>query len=169
MPAANVVQIRPAAAGDAAAIAAIYGHYIAHTIITFELEPVGIEAMRDRIAAVQAQGLPWLVAEDGDGIAGYAYAGPWRARAAYRHSVETSVYLAPAATGRGIGSALYRALIDALHGGGVHAAIGGIALPNAASVRLHERLGFVQVAHFRQVGRKFDRWIDVGYWQLLLA
>ena len=98
---------------------------------------------------------------------GYAYAAPWRARAAYRHSVETSIYLAPGAGGRGLGARLYRALFAALPSH-VHAAIGGVSLPNPASVALHERLGFRKVAHFREVGRKFGRWIDVGYWQRLL-
>jgi phosphinothricin acetyltransferase len=169
MPDATALPIRAARANDAEGIAAIYNHYIAHTIVTFELDPVTAEAMQARITTIQAQGLPWLVAEQGGSIAGYAYAGPWRPRAAYRHSVEVSVYLAPEAIGRGIGSTLYRGLIGVLHACDVHAAIGGIALPNPASVLLHERLGFVQVAHFRQVGRKFGRWIDVGYWQLLLA
>lgn len=160
--------IRDAQADDAAAIAALYNHYVDATVVTFELDPVAPADMRARIARVQAQGLPWLLAERAGEALGYAYAAPWRTRPAYRHSVETSVYLAPQATGQGLGSALYRALLARLQACGAHAAIGGIALPNAASVRLHERLGFAKVAHFRQVGRKFGQWVDVGYWQLLL-
>lgn len=164
------LRIRPAHADDAAVIAALYNRYVADTVVTFELEPVPVDDMRSRIGAVAGAGLPWLVAgTQADGLIGYAYAAPWRARAAYRHSVESSVYLAPGATGRGQGRALYLALLDALRGCDVHAVIGGVALPNAASVRLHEGLGFEPVAHFREVGRKFGRWIDVGYWQKRLA
>jgi phosphinothricin acetyltransferase len=90
-------------------------------------------------------------------------------RAAYRYSAETSVYVAQGQGGRGIGSALYKALLEELRTRGIHMAIGGIAQPNPASVALHESLGFEKVAHFKQVGRKFDRWIDVGYWELRLS
>lgn len=161
--------IRDACAGDGAQLAAIYNHYVASTIITFEVEAVAADDMRGRIAAVHDDGLPWLVALDAAGdILGYAYASRWRARAAYRRSVESSIYLAPGATGRGIGRALYERLLDQLRARGLHTVIGGAALPNAASVALHEALGFTQVAHLREVGRKFGRWIDVGYWQLCL-
>lgn len=160
--------VRGARADEAASIAAIYNHYVLHDHATFETQAVAAAEMAARMRAVGEAGLPWLVAEAGAVVAGYAYAMPWRTRAAYRHSVEASVYLAHDATGRGTGRALYLALIAQLQGIGVHAAMGGIALPNAASVALHERLGFVQVAQFREVGRKFGRWIDVGYWQLLL-
>jgi phosphinothricin acetyltransferase len=112
--------------------------------------------------------LPWLVFETAAGIAGYAYAAPWKARAAYRHSVESSIYLAPHATGKGLGSALYSELIADLRRLGMHCVIGGAALPNPASVALHDKLGFIKVADFRQVGFKFGRWIDVSYWELLL-
>jgi L-amino acid N-acyltransferase YncA len=157
--------IRPAQACDADAIAALYNHYIADSIATFELEPVSAQDMRERIGSVQARGLPWLLAEAGGRLCGYAYAGPWRARAAYRQAVESSVYLAPWATGRGVGLRLYTALMARLRDCEVHTMIGGIALPNAASVGLHERLGFAKVAHFSEVGCKFGRRIDVGYWQ----
>ncbi len=166
--AAAGTRIRDATAVDAGAIAAIYNGYVAGSIATFEVDPVADGAMQARIADVRARGLPWLLAEDGAGALGYAYAGPWRARAAYRHSVEASIYLAPQACGRGIGRMLYARLIDALRGLDVHAVIGGVSLPNPASVALHERLGFAQVAHFREVGFKFGRWIDVGYWQRAL-
>lgn len=160
------IRLREARGDDAGAIASIYDHYVERTVVTFELDPVPAATMRERIEAVHARGLPWLVAGDGDGgLAGYAYAAPWRDRAAYRHSVETTVYLARGRTGAGIGRRLYAALLETLDQRDVHAAIGGIALPNAASIGLHEALGFVKVAHFPQVGRKFDRWIDVGYWQ----
>lgn len=164
----DAIQVREARDADATRIAAIYNHYVVDDIATFETEPVAAADMAARMAAVVEAGLPWLVAARDGAIAGYAYAARWRPRAAYRRSVEVSVYLAQDATGRGLGRALYERLLDALRERGVHAAIGGVALPNAASVALHERLGFVQVAHFREVGHKFGRWIDVGYWQLRL-
>jgi L-amino acid N-acyltransferase YncA len=160
--------IRAVEARDAGAIARIYNHYIATSCVTFETDPVTATDMAGRIADTLALPLPWLVAQTPTGVQGYAYATKWKARAAYRHSVETTVYLDAACTGQGLGTALYRALLAELRALGMHAAIGGIALPNAASVALHERLGFRKVAHFAQVGFKQERWIDVGYWQLLL-
>jgi len=164
--------IRPARSGDAAAIAAIYNHYVLESAISFEEVAVDAGAMAQRIAEVQAAGLPWLVAEtpadDGMRMLGYAYATKWRVRHAYRYSVETSVYLAPDAAGRGVGSALYEDLLAHLKQAGCHLAIGGIALPNAASIALHEKHGFEKVAHFKEVGFKFGEWRDVGYWQRLL-
>lgn len=161
--------IRPALPTDAASIAAIYSHYIIGTTISFEEAPVDAAEITQRIEAVLAAGLPYLVAEDDGSITGYAYATPWRARPAYRSSVETSVYLRDGSHARGTGTALYRALLAQLTHSGYHVAIAGIAQPNAASVALHEKLGFMQVALFREVGRKFGRWVDVGYWQRVLA
>ncbi len=163
------MKIRDATVDDAETIASIYKHYVLTTSISFEEDPVPAIDMAGRIADVQATGLPWLAAEVDGAVAGYAYATKWRVRHAYRFSVESSVYLAPARAGQGIGTALYRALLDRLRGGGYHLAIGGIALPNEASIALHEKLGFEKVAHFKEVGFKFDRWTDVGYWQLSLA
>lgn len=160
--------IRPATPDDAAAIVAIYNHYIATTTISFEEHPVAPQDMAARIRDVSAH-LPWLVYERDGVLTGYAYATKWRVRSAYRFSAETSVYVAPGQGGKGIGSALYRELLDELRRREIHMAIGGIAQPNEASVALHESLGFEKVAHFKQVGRKFDRWIDVGYWELQLA
>ena len=160
--------IRPATPDDAAAIAVIYNPYVAGTTISFEEEAVTSADMAQRIAEVQAAGLPWLVACRDGRLLGYAYATKWRARPAYRSSVESSVYLDAGATGQGFGSALYRALLDELRAREVHMVIGGIAQPNPASVALHEKLGFSKVAHFSEVGRKFGRWVDVGYWELRL-
>jgi phosphinothricin acetyltransferase len=160
---------RDAQPDDASAIAAIYNHYVRETIVSMEYEPVTSETMAARIAGVQEAGLAWLVLCDGGQLLGYAYASPWRARIGYRHAVETSVYLAPEACGRGIGTRLYLALLGGLRAAGYHTVIGGIALPNPGSVALHEKLGFVPVARFREVGRKFDEWVDVGYWQLMLT
>lgn len=161
-----VLELRDATPDDAAAIVAIYNHYVTNTVISFEELPVTEVIMRQRIADVQAGALPWLVAMVDGKVAGYAYATPWRVRAAYRFSVESSVYIGKDQGGGGLGTALYAALIERLSRSGRHLVIGGIALPNDASVALHEKMGFVKVAHFSEVGLKFDRWVDVGYWQL---
>lgn len=163
-----MMSIRMATVEDAAAIAAIYNPYVADTCITFETEPVQAAGMAARITEVLDAGLPWLLAEDAAGAAGFAYASKWKGRCAYRFSVESTVYLHRGHTGRGIGRALYGRLLEEIRARRMHAVIGGIALPNAASVALHERLGFRKVAHFEQVGYKQDRWVDVGYWQLLI-
>ncbi len=161
--------IRDATGEDAAAIAAIYNPYILDSTISFEEQAVTSEDMATRIAGVQDGGLPWLVLERDGVIAGYAYATKWRVRHAYRFSVETSVYLARGQGGRGGGTTLYETLLERLRAAGCHLAIGGIAQPNPASVALHEKLGYKKVAHFSEVGFKFDRWIDVGYWELKLG
>ncbi|NGZ88361.1 arsinothricin resistance N-acetyltransferase ArsN1 family B [Duganella aceris] len=161
--------IRPATPDDAAAVVAIYNHYVATTSISFEERAVTPDEMAQRIGDVLAGGLPWLVHERDGRVTGYAYATKWRARSAYRFSAETSVYLRHGQGGQGIGKALYTALLDELRRRGIHMAIGGIAQPNPASVALHESLGFEKVAHFKQVGRKFERWVDVGYWELRLG
>ena len=160
--------VRTALPADAGQIAHIYNYYVANTVITFEEQAVSAEDMAARIAEVQDQGLPWLVAEAEGSIVGYSYATRWKARSAYRHSVETTIYLKNGFGGRGIGKPLYSALFPILRQRGIHAVIGGAALPNDASVALHERLGFERVATFRQVGFKHDRWVDVAYWQLIL-
>jgi phosphinothricin acetyltransferase len=163
----TAARMRPATLDDAAAIASIYNHYVTHTIVTFEEQPVTPAEMQSRISAVLEK-LPWLVLEHDGDIAGYAYASSWKSRTGYRFAVESSIYLGPAHVGRGFGSALYQNLLDDLRARNIHCVIGGAALPNAASVALHERLGFTKVAHFRENGFKFDHWIDVAYWQLLL-
>jgi phosphinothricin acetyltransferase len=160
--------LREAQAADAAAIAAIYNHYVAATTISMETEAVAAEAMAARVAEVQRDGLPWLVLIEGGQLRGYAYASKWRSRPGYRHAVEASVYIDANQRARGFGLILYRALLARLDGR-FRTVIGGIALPNAASIALHERLGFRQVACFHEVGHKFDAWVDVGYWQLSLA
>jgi len=159
--------IRPVMASDAAAICAIYNPYVLGTTITFEEESVTEVEMVERIKTVQAR-YPWLVWEKEGLVLGYAYASTWRSRPAYRFSAETAIYLTPDSQAKGVGTRLYRVLLDQLRDSGFHLALGGLALPNAASVALHEKLGFRKVAHMREAGRKFDRWIDVGFWELLL-
>jgi L-amino acid N-acyltransferase YncA len=161
--------IRYATAQDAAALREIYNYYVDNTVITFEEIRVVETEFRARIAKVQDAGLPWLVAEQAGEVVGYAYAGAWKERSAYRFSVEASVYLAHTCMREGWGTRLYEALFTELRKTSVHAVIGGIALPNAASVALHEKLGMRKVAHFPEVGFKFGRWVDVGYWQLELG
>ncbi len=161
-------ELRDARVEDGHAISAIYNHYIANTTISFEEDAVSAAEIGTRIKTVQAANLPWLVAMMDGQIAGYAYATPWRVRPAYRFSVESSVYVAHDKPRCGLGRALYAALIERLRGGNTHLVIGGIALPNDASVGLHEAMGYEKVAHFSEVGKKFDRWHDVGYWQLRL-
>lgn len=163
---ARVRAVEPA---DVPAIAAIYNHYVTHTIVTFEETPVADAEMAERIREIGAAALPWLVAELNGRVVGYAYASPWKTRSAYRFSVETTVYLAPEFGRRGLGTALYAALFGILKRRGVHAAIGGIALPNEGSVALHERFRMQKVAHFPEVGFKQGRWIDVGYWERVLS
>jgi phosphinothricin acetyltransferase len=164
------MQIRLATAADAAAVRDIYGPVIETTAISFELVLPSEDEMATRITS-RHPAYPWLVAEgdDGQGVIGYAYAGQFKDRAAYDWSVETSVYLAEAARGRGIGRSLYTALLAVLTAQGYRQAMGGIALPNEASVRLHEGAGFTLVGVYRAVGWKFGTWHDVGWWQRPLA
>lgn len=161
--------IRPASVYDGEALARIYNHYVAHTIVTFEEDPVDAASMTARVHEVVDAGLPWIVLEEATEVLGYAYASHWKRRPGYRFSVESTVYLAPSALGKGRGAQLYQRLLSILEEGPAHLVIGGIALPNPASISLHERLGFEKVAHFREVGFKFEKWIDVGYWQRYLT
>jgi phosphinothricin acetyltransferase len=157
--------IRPVAATDAAAIAAIYNHYVTQTTVTFEEEPVSADEMGRRIEALTGQGQPWLVAEVDGQVAGYAYATKWHHRHGYRYSAEVTVYLGKDFGGRGLGTALYQALFPLLEANGIKSLVGVIALPNAASIALHEKFGMQKVGHLKAIGMKFGEWIDVGYWQ----
>jgi phosphinothricin acetyltransferase len=160
------LSLRRATSGDARAIAGIYNHYIRDSVATFETECVTEADIAERIEETRDLGLPWTVAADDGALLGYAYASRWKGRCAYRYSVESTIYLAPSATGKGIGRGLYAAMLEEVQALGMHVAIGGISLPNEASVRLHEVLGFQKIGQFAEIGFKFDRWIDVGYWQL---
>ena len=162
------IKIQAATEADASALIEIYNPYILETTVTFEEQAIAPSDMASRVAEADNAGLPFLVARAEAAPVGFAYAGKWKGRCAYRHSAETTVYVGRDHWRRGVGKALYSALLDLLQKSGMHAAIGGIALPNESSVALHERLGFKKVAQFREVGFKFDRWVDVGYWQILL-
>lgn len=159
--------IRPVQVTDAREISTIYNHYVEHTILTFAEAPVSRSDMENLIREVTAD-YPWLVYEQADMIIGYAYAARWKSRASYRYCAESTVYLLPERRGQGIGTRLYQSLIHETQLLPIHSLLGCIALPNPASVILHEKLGFEKVAHFREVGRKFNQWIDVGYWELIL-
>jgi phosphinothricin acetyltransferase len=161
------MMIRDATLSDAAAITEIYNHYILTAVATFELETIDAVDMQRRINDAVDKGLPFLVGEHNNSVAGYAYGRPFRPRPGYRHAVEISVYVHPERHGQGIARALYGELIPRLFDNEVHTLIATIALPNDASVRLHEKFGFTKIGQFQEVGRKFDRWVDVGYWQLL--
>ncbi len=161
------VQIRDVRDDDAQAICDIYNYYINETIITFEEEPLAVTEIEQRINTISAD-YPYIVAEDAGSLVGYAYANYWRTRSAYRHTVETTIYLDQQATGKGYGKPLYVALLDRLRSEGFHVAMGVIGLPNTASEVMHEQLGFRRAGHFKEVGKKFGKWADVAYWELQL-
>ena len=163
------VLIRLAAAVDAAAIADIYRPYVEESRISFEEQPPDAGEMARRIAGANPGYHPWFVAEEDGLILGYAGSSPYRARPAYRWTVETAIYLPPALQGRGLGRTLLTKLLETLEKQGYVAAIGAIALPNDASVALHEKLGFVHTATYSGVGFKLGKWVDVGRWQRDLA
>ncbi|CAL9489551.1 phosphinothricin N-acetyltransferase [Streptomyces griseomycini] len=168
MPERAEVQVRPGVEGDLEALTDLYNHYVNETAITFDTAPFTPEERR-----------PWLLSHPVDGpyrllvatgadprrILGYATSSPFRAKPAYATSVETTVYVAPDAGRRGVGTLLYRGLFEALAGEGLHRAYAGVAQPNEASTRLHERFGFRHVGTYREVGRKFGRWWDVAWYE----
>jgi phosphinothricin acetyltransferase len=160
------VRIRAAVADDLPSLTDIYNHYVEHTIVTFDVEPFTVEHRREWFGHYATRGPHrCLVAEVDGAVGGYATSGAHRAKPGYATSVETTVYCAPAAVGRGIGSALYTALLELLADEDVHRAYAGVALPNEASVRLHERFGFRELGTFREVGRKLGRWVDVRWFE----
>lgn len=170
---AENTQIRPATLDDSLDIAEIYNWYIQNTTITFEEEQVTAGDMAQRIA-VADQTRPWFVLESTEEeksdsrLLGYAYAARWKERSAYRYAREVSIYLVQDAQGEGFGLQLYETLIEALRSTDVHTLIAGITLPNDPSIALHEKLGFKKVGEFEEVGKKFDNYLNVGYWQLAL-
>jgi phosphinothricin acetyltransferase len=158
--------IRPAEDGDVPALLAIYNHYVVHTHVTFDRAPRTLEQRLSWFAIFGEHGRHrCLVATRDECPIGWACSGPFREKAAYETSVETSVYLAPDALGLGIGRTLYTALFDRLAKEDVHRAYGVIAQPNPASVGLHESLGFVRIGTYREVGRKFGRFWDVAVYE----
>jgi L-amino acid N-acyltransferase YncA len=155
---------------DAGQISEIYNYYIENTTVTFEEIALSEKEMKERIEKISSK-YPFLVWEENGQVIGYAYATEWKVRAAYRNSVEATIYLKNGHSGKGIGKQLYDELFRQIKENkdlNIHAIIGGIALPNEASVALHEKFGFQKVAHFKEVGCKFQQWIDVAYWELLI-
>ncbi|HEV2864690.1 MAG TPA: arsinothricin resistance N-acetyltransferase ArsN1 family B [Pyrinomonadaceae bacterium] len=160
-------RIRPATVDDAAQVLDIYAPVVRDSPTSFELAPPSIEEMAGRISKCLGHGA-WLACERRGVVVGYAYGGRWRERPAYRWSIEVSVYVREGERGRGTGRALYTSLLAALRVQGFFNAYAGITLPNAASVRLHETMGFEPVGVYRRAGYKFGAWHDVGWWQLAL-
>jgi phosphinothricin acetyltransferase len=158
------IRIRPARAEDLPRLTEIYNHYVTHTPVTFDIEPYTVEKRRTWFAQFGTSGrYRLLVAENNAGIAGYAATTKFRPKPAYDTSVETSIYCAPEATGRGIGSRLYSALFEAIAGEDIHRIIAGYTMPNPGSAALHARFGFQPVGVFRENGRKFGRYWDVAW------
>jgi len=164
----RTVSLRAAEPGDAEAVAAIYAPIVRDTAISFETEPPSAQVMAARIETTLPTH-PWLVAVRDSDVVGYAYASEHAQRGAYRWSVNVSAYLAEAARGQGVGRRLYGALIPTLKAQGFRSAFAGIALPNDASVGLHEAVGFEPLGVYREVGFKLGQWRDVGYWRLSLT
>lgn len=152
---------------DAQSICDIYNYYVKNTIVTFEEDEVSIEDMQNRIINIGGK-YPWLVFEKNNEILGYAYADVWKSRCAYRYSAEVSVYIKNGFIGNKTGSLLYSALIDSLSKSDIHSLIAGISLPNEISIAIHEKFGFEKIGQFKEVGFKFNTWIDVGYWEKIL-
>jgi phosphinothricin acetyltransferase len=162
------MKIRTAIPQDAPALCDIYNHYVANTAITFETVPVTEQEMSRRIGEVIETGYSFYVGEAEGRIVGYSYTHRWNNRCAYATTAEESIYLDKDETGKGYGSRLLEHLLAHVDRSRIHALIAGICIPNAASVGLHEKFGFRQVSHLKEVGRKFDQWHDVGHWELIL-
>lgn len=158
------MNIRACKPEDIKSICEIYNYYVKNTTITFEENPVDHKEMLRRLESY-TQSYPWFVCEADGAVVGYAYATKWKDRSAYKHSAEMTVYVSNTSVGKGFGKVLYAALLESLYSMNCHLILAGIALPNASSIKLHESYGFKKVAHFSEVGRKFDNWIDVGYWE----
>lgn len=162
------MKIRPFAPGDEHAICDIYNHYIARTVVTFEETPLSAQQMRERINSYLTS-YPWFVCVIDGAVVGYSYASKFHQRSAYRHTAELTVYVREGLERKGVGRQLYEPLISHLQAHDCHVMLAAIALPNAGSVALHDKLGFSKVAHFSQVGHKFGQWVDVGYWQRVIS
>src|SRR5262245_48179912 len=160
--------MRRVTAEDAERIAAIYNWYILNTIITFETDVVSPQEMKKRIQEKITE-YDWLVGEANQEVIGYAYCGPFRPRTAYHHTVESTIYQTQESIGKGFGRALYLQLLESVRSRGFREVVGVIALPNPQSIALHKAIGFAEVGVLEKVGYKFERYIDVGLWQLSVA
>ena len=161
--------IRPIRIEDAAAVAAIYNHYIEHSTATFDTEPLSDRQMLSRLEAIVGRRPGYVSLSEAGEFQGYAYAHPWKEKAAYRYTLETTIYLAPRFVGQGIGRALLSHLVEGCRREGYRSLIACITQGNVASEVLHRKMGFRPVSRFVQVGTKFGRWSDVADYQLLLV
>tara|TARA_R110000868_G_scaffold330120_2_gene591034 strand:+ start:90 stop:572 length:483 start_codon:yes stop_codon:yes gene_type:complete len=159
--------IRDVTIKDAKDLVNIYNYYVVNSIVTLDLIPFSILDFEEKINAI-SKDFPFIVFEVQNEVLGYAYANTFRTKPAYKNTVELTVYLKHTELGKQIGKKLYSELLQQLKIQNYHVVIGGLTLPNAASVKLHETFGFEKVAHFKEVGYKFDKWHDVGFWQLTL-
>ena len=157
--------IRPVNLNDVEELLEIYNYYVINSIITFDIEPLTLEIFKEKVERI-SKIYPFIVFEENNEILGYAYGSQWRSKPAYNHAVESTVYIKHNTQGKQIGTKLYAELLKQLKQQNFHTVIGGLTLPNDASVRLHKKFGFKEVAHFKQVGYKFNKWLDVGFWQL---
>lgn len=150
---------------DLKEIVDIYNYYIENTAITFDRTPFTIDDFKQKIASIYKK-YPFIIFKENNEILGFAYGSSWRAKPSYKHTAESTIYLKKGVLGKGIGTKLYTELLQQLKKQKFHTIIGGLTLPNDASIMLHEKLGFKKVAQFNEVGRKFDQWHDVAFWQL---
>lgn len=163
------MEIRKIKFSDVEQITAIYNFYVESTQVTFEEACITPDEMHERVENVIKSEFSWLVLESEEGdVLGYAHTSPWHNRSAYRFTVEAAIYLMPDVQGQGYGTILYEALLALLHQQDIKSVMGVIALPNEASIALHEALGFEKVGEFAEIGFKFEQWVSVGYWQLVL-
>ena len=162
-----LIMIRPARPNDSAAICSIYNYYVINTCASFEETEVSAAEMERRIRTISAK-YPYLVWEESGKIEAYIYANTWKERSAYRYSAETSIYVRNCHTGRGLGSKLMEALLAEVSTTSLHTLVAGIVLPNEGSIVFHEKFGFQKTACFREIGFKFNKWMDIGYWELIL-
>ena len=160
--------IRRVVPADAKAISSIYNYYVNNTEISFEEKPVSINEMEKRIRETTAE-YPWFVAEKEGSILGYAYTNKYRERSAYRYTAELTIYIKNGEEGKGLGAELMKRVIEETRKKNIHTLISAIAIPNERSVTIHEKFGFEKVGHLKDVGFKLERWIDVGYWELVLT
>ena len=162
-----MIEVREAEVGDLEAILAIYNDAVVHTTATYDYEPRTSEAHRQWFETKRTQRFPVLVGIERGTVCGFASYGPFRPWAAYLHTVENSIYVAPEHRGHGVGSAILKPLLELARARGSHAMVAGIDATNTPSLKLHAKFGFEQVAHFREVGWKFERWLDVIFLERL--
>lgn len=157
--------VRPFKIEDIQQLLDIYNYYVLNTVVTFDIEPLIFETFLEKITRINND-FPVIVFEKEKKILGYAYGSKWRAKPAYKYTVESTIYVKYGEHGKQIGTHLYTSLLDFFKQENYNTVLGGVTLPNDASVKLHEKFGFKKVAHFKEVGLKFEQWLDVGFWQL---